>query len=197
MLGLRAAEALVPQELGELRSQLSYTAAGLSGAFKDLQRIVRGIHPAILSQGGLVSAIKALARRCPVPVTVRGGPKGRLPGYVEDAAYYVISEALANAATHADTSAIDVELDIVADESAKDEPGSGEILSMIVRDDGTAGADPRQGSSLPGMRDRIEALGGTLTLDNQAGRGSTLSVYLPVNRQGERGAQADASSSGM
>ncbi|MFG2042816.1 DUF4118 domain-containing protein [Dactylosporangium sp. NPDC048998] len=195
-LELRAAEAVVPQEFGELRSRLSDTAAGLSGAFEDLQRIVRGIHPSILAQGGLGSAVKALARRCPVPVAVHCGPKRRLPGHVEVAAYYVVSEALANSATHADASAIDVELDIVADESATGAEARGEILSVTVHDDGAGGVDPRQGSGLAGVRDRIEALGGTLSLTSPAGRGTSLSVKLPVGGQDRQGAEADWSFGG-
>ncbi|MEV8511522.1 DUF4118 domain-containing protein [Dactylosporangium sp. NPDC051484] len=195
-LELRTAEALVPQELGELRSRLSDTAAGLSATFQDLQRIVRGIHPAILSQGGLGSAIKALARRCPVPVAVRCGPKRRLPGYVEVAAYYVVSEALADSATHADASAIDVELDIVADEPAMGGPAQGEVLSVTVHDNGAGGADPPQGSGLAGVRDRVEAIGGTLSLTSPAGRGTSLNVRLPVDRQARQDAEADWSFGG-
>ncbi|MER7003806.1 DUF4118 domain-containing protein [Dactylosporangium sp. NPDC000555] len=189
-LELRAAEALVPQELGELRTRLSDTAGGLSDTFQNLQRIVRGIHPAILSQGGLGSAIKALARRCPVPVAVRCGPKQRLPGYVEVAAYHVVSEALANSATHADASAIDVEVDIVADEPAMEGPALGEVLSVTVRDNGAGGADPRQGTGLASVRDRVEALGGTLSLTSPAGRGTSLNVKLPVDRQARHDAAA-------
>jgi signal transduction histidine kinase len=186
-LELRAAEALAPQELGELRSSLSDTAAGLNGVFEDLQRIVRGIHPAILSQGGLGSAIKALARRCPVPVAVHPGPKRRLPGYVEVAAYYAVSEALADSATHADVSAIDVNVDIVAD----DGPAQGEVLSVAVHDNGAGGADPRQGSGLASVRDRVEALGGTLTLTSPSGRGTSISVKLPLDDRHRQGVDAD------
>ncbi|MET7422175.1 DUF4118 domain-containing protein [Dactylosporangium sp. NPDC005555] len=187
-LEMSTAEALVPQELGELRSRLSDTAAGLSGVLEHLQQIVRGIHPAILSQGGLGSAVKALARRCPVPVAVRTGPKRRLPGYVEVAAYYVVSEALADSVEHADVSAIDVDLDIVADGSAPDGSAHGEVLSVTVHHDGADGADPRQG--LAGVRDRVEALGGTLTLTSSAGHGTSLSVKLPVGGQDQQDAAA-------
>ncbi|GGM26170.1 hypothetical protein GCM10007977_029120 [Dactylosporangium sucinum] len=190
-LELRFAEALVPKELGELRSRLLDTAAGLSGAFDDLQRIVRGIHPALLSQGGLGPAIKALARRSPVPVAVNHAPNRRLPAYVEVAAYYVVSEALANSAKHAGASMIDVDLDIVADGSGPDGAAQGEVLSVTVRDDGTGGADPRQGSGLAGVRDRVEALGGTLLLTSPPGCGTSLSVRLPTGGQDRPGAEAD------
>ncbi|GAA3208761.1 DUF4118 domain-containing protein [Dactylosporangium siamense] len=187
-LELSIADALVPQELGELRSRLSDTAAGLSGVLEDLQRIVRGIHPAIVSQGGLGSAIKALARRCPVPVAVRTGPKRRLPGYVEVAAYYVVSEAIANSAEHANASAIDVDLDIIADGSALDGSAPGEVLSVTVHHDGV-GADPRQDFGLAGVRDRVEALGGTLALTSSDGHGTSLNVRLPVGGQDGQGAE--------
>ncbi|MGI5242169.1 sensor histidine kinase [Dactylosporangium sp. CA-139066] len=182
-LELRAAEELVPPDAGELRSRLSSTAAGLSGVFDDLQRIVRGIHPAILSQGGLGPAIKALARRCPVPTVVSPGPNRRLPSYVEVAAYYVVSEALANSVKHAGATAIDVELDIVPAEPAVDGAAQGEVVRVTVRDDGAGGADPRHGSGLAGLRDRVEALGGTLTVSSPAGRGTSLSAQLPVDGQ--------------
>ncbi|GAB3845304.1 DUF4118 domain-containing protein [Dactylosporangium cerinum] len=195
-LELRVAEALIPQELAELRSRLSDTAAGLSGVLEHLQRIVRGIHPAIVAQGGLGSAIKSLARRCPVPVAVRTGPKRRLPGYVEVAAYYVVSEAIANSAAHADASAIDVDLDIVADGSATDGTAWGEVLSVTVHHDGV-GADPEQDFGLAGVRDRVEALGGTLALTSAAGRGTSLNVKLPVGGQDCPGAEAGWSFGGM
>ncbi|WP_238009545.1 DUF4118 domain-containing protein [Dactylosporangium sp. AC04546] len=189
-LELRFAEALVPKELGEVRSRLLDTAAGLSGAFDDLQRIVRGIHPALLSQGGLGSAIKALARRCPVPVAVHSWPNHRLPGYVEVAAYYVVTEALANSAKHANASIIDVELDILADGPGSDGSSQGEVLSVTVRDDGGGGADLRQGTGLAAVRDRVEALGGTLSLTSPAGRGTSLSVQLPLDVQDRQAAEA-------
>ncbi|WP_432988459.1 sensor histidine kinase [Dactylosporangium sp. CA-233914] len=182
---LRVAEALVPEDLGELRSRLSNTSAGLSGAFEDLQGIVRSIHPSLLSQGGLLPAVKALARRCPVPVTVHGGPNRRLPGYVEVAAYHMISEALASSAEQADTSAIEVELGIIADESALGESAPVEVLSVTVHDDGAGSAEPYEG--LAGVRDRVEALGGTLSLTSPVGRGTSVSVKLPVGGQEQRG----------
>ncbi|GAA2339963.1 sensor histidine kinase [Dactylosporangium salmoneum] len=188
-LELRVAEALVPEDLGELRSRLSGTAEGLSGAFDELQRIVRGIHPSLLAQGGLVPAIKALARRCPVPVTVHGGPNRRLPGYVEVAAYHVIAEALANSAEHADASVIEVDLDMIANGSAADGSAQGELLSVTVHDDSADGADTRQ--DLADVRDRVEALGGTLSLTSPAGHGTSLNVKLPVGGQARRDTEAD------
>nr|BFE60182.1 hypothetical protein GCM10020063_047080 [Dactylosporangium thailandense] len=195
-LELRFAEAMIPEELGEVRSRLSDTSAGLSAAFDDLQRIVRGIHPALLSQGGLVPAVKALARRSAVPVAVRGRLNHRLPGYVEVAAYHVISEAIANSAKHADASEVSVEIGVVADEQAPDESAAGEIFSVTIHDDGAGGADPNQGSGLAGLRDRVEALGGTLTLTSPAGCGTSVNVKLPMDGQGRQGPGADWSVGG-
>ncbi|MER7273852.1 DUF4118 domain-containing protein [Dactylosporangium sp. NPDC000244] len=195
-LELRFAEAMIPEEFGEVRSRLSDTSAGLSAAFDDLQRIVRGIHPALLSQGGLVPAVKALARRSAVPVAVRGRLNHRLPGYVEVAAYHVISEAIANSAKHADASEVSVEIGVVADEPATDESAPGEIFSVTIHDDGAGGADPNQGSGLAGLRDRVEALGGTLTVTSPAGCGTSVNMKLPMDGQGRQGPEADWSTGG-
>ncbi|GGM77581.1 DUF4118 domain-containing protein [Dactylosporangium sucinum] len=174
-LELRAAEALVPAQLGELRDRLSRTTDGLRSAFDDLQEISRGIHPAILSQGGLGSAIKALARRSPVPVAVRTGPRRRLPIGVEVAAYYVVSEALTNAAKHAAASEVDIDIEFAPDPATRREQ-----LILSVRDDGAGGADPSLGSGLAGLRDRVEAIGGRLRIASPAGGGTHLSVTLPL-----------------
>src|SRR5207244_137151 len=108
-----------------------------------------GLHPAILSEGGLEPALRALRRRSAIPVELDLHPKRRLPGRVEVAAYYVVSEALTNAAKHARASVVNVELDTHE-----------AILQLAIRDDGIGGADPGQGSGLVGPSDRIEALGG-------------------------------------
>ncbi|GAB3856392.1 hypothetical protein GCM10027610_091120 [Dactylosporangium cerinum] len=174
-LELRAAEALVPAELDELRARLSHTTDGLVTAFDDLREISRGIHPAILSQGGLGSALKTLARRCPIPVTIDSGCTGRLPGCVEVAVYYIVSEALTNAAKHAHASAIEVDVNI-----ADDRETEGETLMLSIRDNGVGGADPAQGSGLVGLTDRVEALGGHLRIASPVNRGTSLSVSLPI-----------------
>jgi signal transduction histidine kinase len=175
-LELRAAEALVPGELDELKTRLSRTTEGLANTFKDVQEISRGLHPAILSQGGLRSALKTLARRSPVPVTIDPGSKRRLPGCVEVAAYYVVSEALTNAAKHAHASSVDVNVDITVDSET-----AGEVLVVSVRDDGVGGADPTLGTGLTGLTDRVVALGGHLQISSPAGRGTSLSVTLPTD----------------
>jgi signal transduction histidine kinase len=135
----------------------------------ELREISRGIHPAILSKGGLERALRALARRSAVPVELDLRSERRLPEPVEVAAYYVVSEALTNAAKHAHASVVHVELD------AHDS-----ILQLEIRDDGIGGADPEQGSGLVGLSDRLEALGGTLQLTSPAGDGTTMRIEVPV-----------------
>jgi signal transduction histidine kinase len=139
---------------------------------EDLREISRGIHPAILSRGGLEQALKALARGSAVPVDLNLRAERRLPEHVEVAAYYVVSEALTNAVKHAQASVVHVELD------AHDA-----ILQLAIRDDGVGGANPERGSGLVGLSDRIEALGGTLEVTSPTGNGTTLLVEVPVEGQ--------------
>jgi signal transduction histidine kinase len=176
MLELRAAEATEPCEVDELRAQLARTAQGLAGVVEELREISRGIHPAILSRGGLGPALRALARRSALPVELdlRGGQ--RMPEHVEVAAYYAVSEALTNAAKHAHASVVQVELD------ARDA-----MVRVAIRDDGIGGADPAQGSGLVGLSDRIEAVGGTLEVTSPAGNGTTLLIEIPAERQNHPG----------
>jgi signal transduction histidine kinase len=167
-LGLELRAALVPAGSEELRAQLSGTAQGLGEAVEDLQEISRGIHPAILSRGGLGPALKALARRSAVPVELDLRLDRRLPERIEVAAYYVASEALTNAAKHADPSVIRVEVE--ATDGA---------VRLVVRDDGVGGADPDRGSGLVGLRDRVEAIGGHLAVTSPPGGGTSLLATIP------------------
>jgi signal transduction histidine kinase len=171
VLELRAAEAALPPGRPELQAQLARIADGLAGALEELRELSRGIHPAILSEGGLGPALKALARRSPIPVELEVETPARLPEPVEVAAYYVVSEALANAAKHAQASATWVE--------ARTSDGS---LHLSVRDDGVGGATSGGGSGLVGLADRVEALGGTIRLDSPAGQGTVLQIDLPIHR---------------
>jgi signal transduction histidine kinase len=177
LLQMRAAQAAVPPQFGELERDLSRVAEGLASAFDELREISRGIHPAILSQGGLGPALRSLRRRSAVPVELDLHAERRLPERVEVAAYYVVSEALTNAAKHAHASVVKVELD------ARDG-----ILRLAIRDDGLGGADPSRGSGLVGLSDRIEALGGTLQVTSPTGSGTTLLIELPV--EGSMAAQS-------
>ena len=125
--------------------------------------------PRILSEGGLTPALKALARRSAVPVELDLRTGRRLPDHVEVTAYYTVSEALANAAKHAHASVVHVELDT---------PDT--TVRLAIRDDGIGGADPAQGSGLTGLRDRIEAVGGTFDVTSPAHGGTTLLIEIPV-----------------
>jgi signal transduction histidine kinase len=153
----------------EVRTEIEDIAGELGGVLDDLRGLSRGIHPAILSKGGLRPALRALARRSTVPVVMDVGIDGRLPEPVEVAAYYVVSEVLANAAKHGHAST--VEVDAATADGA---------LHVQVRDDGIGGADMARGSGLIGLRDRIEALGGTFAVDSPLGDGTTVSCRLPI-----------------
>jgi signal transduction histidine kinase len=169
MLNVRAAQAAVPPQLGELGGELARIVEQVAGVFDRVREISHGIHPAILSERGLQAALKALARRSAVPVGLDLRTGRRLPGHIEVAAYYAVSEALANAAKHAHASTVHVELDT---------PDA--VVRLAIRDDGIGGADPAKGSGLVGLSDRIEALGGTLQVTSPAGGGTTLLIEIPV-----------------
>jgi signal transduction histidine kinase len=168
-LAVRAAEAQVQPDGSDLRSELSHIATGLADAIAELQELSRGIHPAILSQGGLGPALRTLARRSPIPVELDLATDARLPEPIEVAAYYVASEALANAAKHAQASRVEMSLAL--------RDGS---LLLSIRDDGAGGADPARGSGLVGLSDRVEALGGSIQLGSRPGDGTQVTAELPV-----------------
>jgi signal transduction histidine kinase len=178
-LALRTAEATIPPEASELKARLDSTAEGLAGAVEDLQEISRGIHPAILSNGGLGPALKGLARRSSLPVKLDVGPMERLPQPLETAAYYVVAEALANATKHARASVAQVDLEV--------HDGT---LHVSIRDDGVGGADPSRGSGLVGLIDRVEALGGTIAVTSPPGQGTSMVLELPVELSDRRNTAA-------
>jgi PAS domain S-box-containing protein len=167
---LRGVQDALPPELDEHRAALAQALDGLTNALDDLREIAQGIHPAILTQGGLAPALKTLAHRSAIPVELDVRTEGGLPERVEVAAYYVVSEALANAAKHASASNVHVAV------RTRDH-----MLSVCVRDDGLGGADPDRGSGLVGLRDRAEAIGGTLSIDSARGAGTSLFVELPLD----------------
>jgi signal transduction histidine kinase len=168
-LELRAAQAAAKDQPIDLDQLLSRLADGLSEVQTELREIARGIHPAVLSDGGLGSALKTLARRSQVPVEIDLTPHARLPAPIEVAAYYVVAEALTNAAKHGSPSVVRVT------EAVRDD-----VLHISVTDNGPGGADPALGSGLVGLRDRVEAVAGTLTIHSPKGAGTTLEVELPV-----------------
>jgi signal transduction histidine kinase len=172
-LEVRAVQAGLPAELGTVRGELDKLAGGIGSAVEELRELSRGIHPAILSEGGLGQALKALARRSAVPVKLEVSVEARLPEPVEVAAYYVVSEALTNATKHANATAVHVE--------ARTTDGR---LHLSVRDDGVGGAEVGRGSGLVGLTDRVQALGGTITVRSSAGQGTTVRVELPIDADG-------------
>jgi signal transduction histidine kinase len=167
-LKLRSAEAAVPPDLGSVREQLAEIVDGLTGVSTDLQEISRGIHPAILSRGGLGPALKTLARRSIVPVALRVAVDQRLPDSVEVAAYYVVAESLTNAAKHAQASEVSVTVQT-----------EGPNVRLSIRDDGIGGAESGRGSGLTGLTDRVEALGGHLQMSSPIGGGTSLLATIP------------------
>jgi signal transduction histidine kinase len=167
-LELRTVEAGVPSDLLPLKARISDLVTTVNGISEDLQELSRGIHPAILSKGGLGPAIKVLARRSVIPVDLLLGIHRRLPDPVEVAAYYVVAEAMTNAAKHAQASMVEVCADI-----------EGQDLHLSIRDDGIGGADAAKGSGISGLRDRVEALGGALSISSQPGTGTELHATIP------------------
>jgi signal transduction histidine kinase len=168
-LWLRKAQAAVPSGLDELRSQLDYAVANANDALEEVQEIARGIHPAVLARGGLRPALRALARRSPVPVQLDLLAEQRLPEHVEVSVYYIVAEALTNAAKHARASAVSIRADV-----------AGNLLRVTVTDNGTGGAVVGGGTGLVGLKDRVEALGGRLGLTSPDGGGTSLTAELPI-----------------
>ncbi|MFG2039994.1 DUF4118 domain-containing protein [Dactylosporangium sp. NPDC048998] len=161
--------AAAPAELDELKGQLSRVATSLVEILDNLRETSRGIHPAILSKGGLGPALRTLARRSAVLVKLDMHNDRQLPEQVEVAAYYVVSESLTNAAKHACASVVHV--DVGTDDG---------VLQLSIRDDGVGGADPGRGSGLIGLKDRVEALGGQMDFTSPAGIGTSLMVEIPI-----------------
>jgi signal transduction histidine kinase len=161
---------------------LDVVVDGLADALEELREIAHGIHPAVLTERGLHPALRGLARRCPVPVQADIQVDRRLPDPVEIAAYYVVAEALTNAAKHADASlvTVDVAIDPGGGSPLDHEGPPSAALRIAVRDDGRGGAEFEPGSGLVGVQDRVEALGGRVVLRSPAGAGTTLDITIPV-----------------
>ena len=167
-LQLRAAQAMLPPG-HELGAELDRIAARLNSAVGELRELASGIHPPVLAAGGLGPAVRTLARRSRIAVEVDVRTDGRLPEPIEVGAYYVVSEALANAVKHSDATIVTVDI----------EAADG-VLRIRVEDDGVGGAEFARGSGLIGLRDRVEALGGRIALQSKRGAGTSLSVELPL-----------------
>jgi PAS domain S-box-containing protein len=166
-LALRLAEAKLRDDPQEAERLLKTASDELSQALGELRELARGIHPAVLTDRGLRPALEALAERAPLPVDLELTQE-RLPAPVEAAAYYLVSEALANVAKYADASSVEISVD----------RRNGNAV-VEVADNGVGGADPATGSGLRGLADRIEALDGRLDVDSAPGRGTRIRAEIP------------------
>jgi signal transduction histidine kinase len=151
-------------------------------AIDELRDLAHGIHPTILTDLGLAEAIRSLVDGSPVPIRVLELPLGRLDPTAEATAYYVVAEALTNAGKHAHADSITVRV-----------LESGRFLRIEVGDDGVGGADERRGSGLQGLRDRVEAVGGTLRVASTPGRGTLVRADIPLDRNLTQPGQAHRS----
>jgi signal transduction histidine kinase len=166
-LRIRSLQASLPLDRDADR-QLAAIGDGLAEASEELRQMSQGIHPAVLSKGGLRPALRALRRRAAMPVELTVDVERRLPESIEVATYYVVAEALTNAAKYAQASQVIVT--VVANEKQ---------LRLSVSDDGLGGAVPGGGSGLIGLKDRVEALGGQLRITSYDGQGTTLVAEIP------------------
>jgi signal transduction histidine kinase len=154
---------------GETAALLTNTAAWVDAVIGELRELAHGIHPAILTNAGLVPALQALAERTPEPeVRLRAADVPRLTPAGEASGYFVVAEALTNTLKHANAS--EVQISVEYDDG---------VLRVDVTDDGVGGADVCAGSGLLGLRDRVTALGGTLFVRSTPGRGTSVSAAIP------------------
>jgi signal transduction histidine kinase len=172
-LELRIAQAEVSTGPGELRMRLDRAIEQARGALEELRDLSHGIHPAILTEDGLGSAVREVTDRSPIPVQLRQGVDERLPDQIEISAYYIVVEALTNAAKHSGASAITVTVDRDRAHGA---------LRLQIADNGVGGAEFTGGTGLLGLKDRVEALGGHIDLHSPRGAGTDLRVTLPLTQ---------------
>jgi PAS domain S-box-containing protein len=168
-LDLQTARLRIPEELVEAHSSLERIGGDLEAVLEEIRELSRGLHPGLLSQGGLAPSVRALARRSPLPIELDVDIRERPSESIETAVYYVLSEALVNVVKHAHATEVSIELKTSEDG-----------VRATVADDGVGGAEPSSGSGLVGLIDRIEALGGRLALDSAPGRGTRISIELPL-----------------
>jgi signal transduction histidine kinase len=154
----------------DLAVKLLHAAAEeLEQALGELRELARGLHPAVLADRGLAAALETLATRSPLPMIVEGVPEERLTAALEAALYFVVAESLTNAVKHAEATEVHVQMAC----------STGQVIVEIA-DNGHGGADPARGSGLRGLADRVEALGGSLTVESLAGTGSVVRAQLPT-----------------
>ena len=167
-VALRMAQAKAAEASPEVVATLAAAETELKEAIGELRELARGIHPAILTEAGLCAALESLAEHSPLPVTVQANLDGRLSPAVEATAYFVVAEALTNAARHASASSVSLTADV-----------SDGWLQLTVADDGRGGADPARGSGLRGLMDRVVALGGRLSIEEAGAGGTRLRAEIP------------------
>jgi signal transduction histidine kinase len=165
----RARGRLETSTVEETQASLDEVAQLSREALTELRELARGIHPAVLTESGLAGAFASLARDAPVAVKLEDITGHRFPTEVEGAAYFFVSEALANVAKHAGGAGATVRTGVV-----------GHDLTVEVADDGPGGAAPRAGSGLQGLDDRLAAIGGTLEVDSRPGQGTRLRARIPI-----------------
>ncbi|MGI5216129.1 sensor histidine kinase [Plantactinospora sp. CA-290183] len=168
-LSLAGVERLIEEDPTSARALVAQARETSATALTELRDLVRGIHPPVLAERGLLDAVRAVALDSPVPVEVTGELSGRLDPPVESAAYFSVLEALANAIRHAGAARIDVHVGRI-----------GAALRITVTDDGRGGADPDRGTGLRGIRRRLAAFDGVLDLDSPPGGPTVLAVRIPL-----------------
>jgi signal transduction histidine kinase len=167
-MALGLAEAKLRSDPAAAGAVVGEARQGLSAALEELRELSHGIHPAILTERGLVVALDELALRAAIPLELAIADSDGLPEHVEAAAYYVVSEALANVAKYAHATGGLVRV----------QPGDGKVVVEVV-DDGIGGADASRGSGLRGLTDRVDALGGRLWLSSPPGQGTIVKAEIP------------------
>ena len=176
-LELRIAQAEVATGAGELRLRLDRAIEQVRGALEELRDLSRGIHPAILTEDGLGSALRDVTDRSPIPVQLHLGVDERLSDQIEISAYYIVVEALTNAAKHSGASVITVTVERDRADGA---------LCLQIADNGVGGAEFSGGTGLLGLKDRVEALGGRVDLHSPRGAGTDLRVTLPLTQANDQ-----------
>jgi signal transduction histidine kinase len=167
-IALTMAQSQMKTASPEAATTLAQAETELRLAIDELRELARGIHPAILGEAGLTSALEALGERSPIPVRVVSALTSRLSPLVEATAYFVAAEALTNVVKYASATSVDV--------SVVETDG---WLHLIVRDDGVGGADTEAGSGLRGLIDRVAAVGGRLSIESLTGRGTLVAADIP------------------
>ena len=168
LLSLRLARSRAKDDPA-LAAFLEASIEELGSAVKELRELARGIHPEVLTRRGLQPALRVVAARMPIEVELDLTAE-RFPAAVEAAAYYVVSEALANVVKYAGASRVDVRVSAEA----------GRLLVVEVADDGAGGADPQVGTGLDGLADRVAALDGSFELESPPGQGTRIRASIPL-----------------